>query len=84
MLADHLHTHALWLPRKHFDLVNHDVLFRILGDDLNPVVLRFSKYWNGHMRATSIGKCVPEEFRVTNGVRHVGILSLLLFAVYLN
>ncbi len=71
---------------KAFDRVNHTTLFKLLiKRDLPPTVLRFlfswyrdqelSVRWNSNHSAA---------FNVTNGVRQGGVLSPILFSVYID
>ena len=71
---------------KAFDRVNHSKLFRKLCEHSVPLcVSRLLRYWYMHQTVhVRWGTCNSSSFRVSNGVRQGGILSPLLFNVYVN
>ena len=71
---------------KAFDRVNHCKLFRKLCEQNVPkCVTRLLRYWYMHQSIhVRWGKATSVSFRVTNGVRQGGVLSPLLFNIYVN
>ena len=62
---------------KAFDKVNYCKLFNVLlKRDISPIVLILLLYIN------KWGHAVSNCFTVRNGVKHGGVLSSLLFAIY--
>ena len=71
---------------KAFDRVNHDLLFNILVDRHLPnVILRFLFFWYRD-QALSVrwNSTLTPTFGVRNGVHQGGVLSPILFTVYLD
>jgi hypothetical protein len=71
---------------KAFDLVDHGKLFsKLQHRGLPTPILRFLVNWYSlqEMRVRW-GGCLSEPFGVSNGVRQGGVLSPVLFAVYLD
>ena len=71
---------------KAFDRVNHDVLFTKLAErDLPPALTCFLLSWyksqSMHVRWNT---STSPPFSVTNGVRQGGVLSPILFTIYLD
>ena len=71
---------------KAFDKVNHSLLFKKLVNRNVPMIfVRLRQYWYSNQRlCVKWGSQLSSSFSVTNGVRQGGVLSPLLFAVYLN
>jgi len=71
---------------KAFDRVRHDILFKLLTDrHLPPLVVNFlmDGYSRQRVRASWEG-CHSEEFGAANGIRQGGVLSPILFNVYID
>ena len=71
---------------KAFDRVDHSVLLRLLlKRNLPPIILRFLFSWY-QMQFLSIrwNTIFSTKFGVSNGVRQGGVLSLILFTVYID
>ena len=71
---------------KAFDKINHWLLFKKLIERQMPLYLvTILCYWYRHqVMFVRWGSSLSTGFRVTNGVRQGGILSPLLFNVYIN
>ena len=71
---------------KAFDRVDHQVLFqKLIQRKLPPVVVRALLTWySDQMVSVSWNGCQSSKFGVTNGVRQGGVLSPILFTVYLD
>ena len=71
---------------KSFDRVNHKTLFSILEKrNLPPTLLRFIWSWYKEQSCTvKWNSCSSLPFGVSNGVRQGGVLSPILFTVYLD
>ena len=71
---------------KAFDLVNHDILLHKLSVRGLPLpVIRFlSSWYRSQQMKVRWGHSVSNSFHVSNGVRQGGVLSPVLFAVYLD
>ena len=71
---------------KAFDRVNHNTIFRILESRGMPsALLRFLWSWYKNQSCTvKWDSCVSSPFGVSNGVRQGGVLSPVLFTVYLD
>ena len=71
---------------KAFDRVNHNTLFRILESRGMPsALLRFLWSWYKNQSCTvKWDSWVSSPFGVSNGVRQGGVLSPVLFTVYLH
>ena len=71
---------------KAFDKISHWTLFRKLIDRGVPLYLVIILcYWYQKQEMTvGWGVCIPDSFRVTNGVRQGGILSPQLFNIYID
>jgi hypothetical protein len=71
---------------KAFDLVNHEILFSKLLDKELPVFLAhflLSWYKDQHM-CVRWGESFSDRFAVANGVRQGGVLSPILFTIYID
>jgi len=70
---------------KAFDRVSHWILFKKLVDILPAIIVRFLVYWYAHQQfACKWGNSLSESFYVTNGVRQGGVLSPILFNLYMD
>ena len=71
---------------KVFNRVSHNILFSILEKrDVPPILLRFLWSWYKDQSCTvKWNSYVSDHFGVTNGVCQGGVLSLVLFTVYLD
>ena len=71
---------------KAFDRVDHRLLFQILSDrDLPKPILKFIFSWYSSQSLTVKWKSTfSSPFGVSNGVRQGGVLSPILFTVYLD
>ena len=71
---------------KAFDKINHRVLFKKLLNRGVPIYLvKVLCYWYQHQSMyVKWGSTLSSKFQVTNGVRQGGVLSPLLFNVYVN
>ena len=71
---------------KAFDLVDHSLLFQKLIDRGLPLpVVRFlSSWYSSQMMKVRWDKSLSSPFHVSNGVRQGGVLSPVLFSVYLD
>ena len=71
---------------KAFDRVEYIKLFRLLvNKGICPIIARFlvALYTNQTVRV-KWGNCLSESYPVTNGVKQGGVLSPLLFTVYID
>ena len=71
---------------KAFDRVNHRKLFDVLYDkNVSKCIIRIIQYWycNQQIRVRW-GNCLSELFDVKNGVRQGGVLSPILFNLYVD
>ena len=77
---------ALLDMSKAFDRVNHNVLFSVLMKrGMSPVVLQLLMTWYRYSNAfVRWGTSVSHVFPLTVGVRQGGVLSPLLFNVYVD
>ena len=71
---------------KAFDRVNHRLLFKKLIDrGMPPIFVRILMKWYTTQKAcVRWGSALSDSFFITNGVRQGGILSPLLFNVYMD
>ena len=71
---------------KAFDRINHGKLFTKLQDrGVPPYLVRILQYWYTYQTMQiRWGNSISSPFRVTNGVRQGGILSPILFNVYMD
>ena len=71
---------------KAFDMVDHGKLFhKLLERGLPPPILRFISCWYQSQQMRVKWASAPSDgFGVSNGVRQGSVLSLVLFAVYLD
>ena len=67
---------------KAFDKINHWILFKKLIARRVPIYLCF--WYQNQSMYIKWGSTFSEKFHVTNGVRQGGVLSPLLFNVYVN
>jgi hypothetical protein len=72
--------------KKAFDRVNHWTLFKKLIERGAPVhIVKLLKYWYQHQQCSiKWGSSVSNPFQTTNGIRQGGLLSPLLFNVYVD
>ena len=71
---------------KAFDLVDHSVLFKkLLQRNMPKPLVRFLLRWykSQHLRIRWMGKS-SDCFQVSNGVRQGGVLSPILFTIYVD
>ena len=71
---------------KAFDKVNYIKLFQLLIDrGINPYIIKclLYMYTNQHLNVSWNG-CMSKYFSTTNGVKQGGVLSPILFAVYVD
>ena len=71
---------------KAFDLVKHSILFeKLVSRGLPNVVVRFlSRWYTQQMLSVRWDDTYSRKFGVSNGVRQGGVLSPILFAIYLD
>ena len=71
---------------KAFDLVNHKILFERLFDRKLPAhLIRFFLSWYKEQRmCVRWGNTSSDSFPVSNGVRQGGVLSPILFTIYID
>ena len=71
---------------KAFDLVNHDLLFQLLLDRGMPVcVVRLLRNWYVDQKLSVRWNSKSSySFNVSNGVRQGGVLSPVLFTIYID
>ena len=71
---------------KAFDRVNHSVLFeKLLRRKLSPVVLRTLLTWYTDQRmCVRWNRSESNKFHISNGVRQGGVLSPILFTIYVD
>ena len=71
---------------KAFDLVDHHKLFqKLIARGLSLPILHFlSNWYSSQELKVCWGSCLSEPFCVSNGVRQGGVLSPVLFTVYLD
>ena len=71
---------------KAFDRVKYCKLFKeLLKRDMSPLVLRLLlNMYTGQTLKVKWRNIVSEEFNVTNGVKQGGVLSPILFSVYID
>lgn len=71
---------------KAFDRVNYVKLFRLLlKKNLCPIVIRFlAKLYTSQSIRTIWGSFISEQVSVSNGVKQGGVLSPILFIIYMD
>ena len=86
-LINNSHVYGCFLDAsKAFDHVNHSLLFeKLLNRNLPPVIARLLLSWYSSQQlkvrwANSFSNC----FHITNGVRQGGVLSPILFTIYID
>ena len=81
-----LYTGASLTQVKLFDRVNHTVLFhKLLKKKLSPGILRTLLFWYSEQKVSvHWNNFSSNKFTVSNGVRQGGVLSLVLFTIYIN
>ena len=81
------HVYGCFLDAsKAFDRVNHSILFqKLLQRNLSPVITRALLSWYSHQRVrVSWNQKLSTEFSVSNGVQQGGVLSPILFTIYID
>ena len=71
---------------KAFDSVNHEILMKkLLASGIPNHYVMFLKYiYNNQFVNVRYKSCISQEWRVNSGVRQGGVLSGLLFSIYIN
>ena len=71
---------------KAFDLMNHNILFRkLLTNGFPAHLIRFFLSWYKEQRmCVRWGSTFSDSFPVANGVRQGGVLSPILFTLYMD
>ena len=71
---------------KAFDRVNHNMLFeKLLKKDVSPIVVRALLSWYTSQRVSvRWNSCQSETLSIANGVRQGGVLSPILFTIYID
>ena len=70
---------------KAFDLVCHWILFKKLLNRLPIIIIRLLVYWYSCQEfLVKWGNIMSNGFKVSNGVRQGGVLSPILFNIYLD
>ena len=71
---------------KAFDRINHWCLFsKLIDRNIDILYVRLLLYWYCHQQfCIRWGTTFSQFFNVTNGVRQGGIMSPILFNVYMN
>ena len=71
---------------KAFDRINHWTLFtKILKRDIPTIIVRLLVFWYTHQQfCVRWGQTISSLFITSNGVRQGGIMSPILFNVYMN
>jgi len=68
-----------------FDHVDYTILFRkLVTREVSAYILRLLWNWYGHHYAIQWACIIACNFNICNGVRQGGILSVFLFAVYID
>ncbi len=77
---------ALLDATKAFDCVNYCKLFRkLIEKNMSPLVLRLLLYMYTHQKLqVKWSDNIGNMFSVSNGVKQGGVLSLILFSIYLD
>ena len=71
---------------KAFDLVNHTLLFQLLLDRClpKPIVLFLLNWYSSQQVSVKWSSSLSAPFTVSNGVWQGGVLSPILFAIYID
>ncbi len=70
---------------KAFDRVSHWILFKKLLSRLPVIIVRLLIFWYTHQQFfVKWGNCTSKSFKVKNGVRQGGVLSPVLFNIYMD
>ena len=71
---------------KAFDRINHWCLFdKLIARNISLLIVRILVYWYcNQLFCVRWGSVISEYFNVSNGVRQGGIMSPLLFNIYIN
>ena len=86
-LVNNSHVYGCFLDAsKAFDRVDHSLLFeKLLNRDLPPVIARLLLSWySSQQLKVRWAKTFSNCFHTTNGVRQGGVLSPILFTVYID
>ncbi len=84
---NHINMYAVFLDAiKAFDHVQYCKMFNeLVNHNISPLVLRLllNMYTKQTLQARW-GNAMPQQFTVCNGVKQGGVISLILFAVYID
>ncbi len=71
---------------KAFDLVDHGILFKkLIARNMPPIITRVLLTWyRDHRMCVRWNNSLSQTFPVSNGVRQGGVLSPILFTIYVD